>query len=68
MGGNNLSTRDYLQFITEQFVTYLDMPADEKRRRKEAKKRSKWSSTNKWFGTLPLALRIMRQQSNKQAK
>lgn len=63
-----MSTKDYLQFVTEQAVTYLDMPAEKRKQRKETKKRQQRFITNKWFGVIPLALKMLRDTSNKQAK
>ncbi len=68
IGGEIMSAKDYLQFVTEQVVTYLDMPKEKRRQRKETKKRQERLMTNKWFGVIPLALKMLRDTSNKQAK
>ncbi|CAI6050299.1 YqzE family protein [Cohnella sp. JJ-181] len=56
-------TTDYLKFVAERSVAYLNLPADERRARRK-KKREPWQV--RWFGLLlPLGLRIWWMSRNK---
>ncbi|HLR08241.1 MAG TPA: YqzE family protein [Bacillota bacterium] len=52
-----LSVNDYLKFMTETFVSYIDKPAANKRKRTTSMHHSVFS---RWFGILPFALKIFR--------
>lgn len=54
-----MSTNDYVRFITEQFVNYLDMPKDERRQERLQKKISKEPLSVRLFGILPTAFLLM---------
>ncbi|WP_240452288.1 YqzE family protein [Virgibacillus sp. YIM 98842] len=45
--------------MTEQVVSYIDLPSEERKRRKEEQKNSHLSYTNRWLGVLPFAFRMM---------
>ncbi|PAV29124.1 YqzE family protein [Virgibacillus profundi] len=56
-----MSGNDYIKFMTEQVVAYIDLPSDERderRKRKEEQKEEQRIYTNKWLGVLPFAFRI----------
>lgn len=57
-----MKSNDYIKYMTEQFVSYLDSPVEERKRRKTNQKSSKGIS-NKWFGVLPLALKTIRKKA-----
>lgn len=49
-------TTDYLKYVTDRTVAYLNLPAEERRERRH-RKRQPWPIT--WFGQLlPMGLRI----------
>lgn len=50
-----LKTNDYVKYITETFIKYMDQPKEERKRKKEAKE-SKEDLLYKWFGMIPFAL------------
>lgn len=45
--------------MTEQVVAYIDLPADEKKKRKSAQKNTDSMYVNRWLGVLPFALRLV---------
>jgi hypothetical protein len=45
--------------MTEQVVSYIDLPSNERKRRKTEQKYSHQSYTNRWLGILPFAFRMM---------
>jgi hypothetical protein len=54
-----LSTNDYVKFVTQQIVTYIDQPKDKRKAKKKAKKNNKLSFQYRWFGMIPLALSLL---------
>ncbi|CDQ39676.1 MULTISPECIES: YqzE family protein [Virgibacillus] len=62
-----MSTNDYIKFMTEQVVTYIDLPAEEKKKRKTKRQRKSVLFGNRWLGLLPFAFRMMINK-NKQAQ
>jgi DNA-binding transcriptional regulator YbjK len=54
-----LSTNDYVKYMTEQFVRYIDQPKEERRKLREQKKQEKTPFLNRWFGMIPLAILLL---------
>ncbi|MGM8365118.1 YqzE family protein [Virgibacillus sp. W0181] len=58
-----MSINDLVRYVTEQFVSYVDMPADEKKQRKlkraETQQKQQNKLSNHWFGVFPLALKTL---------
>ncbi|KIQ95619.1 hypothetical protein LH47_00254 [Anoxybacillus thermarum] len=58
MAGN-----DYVKFMTEQVVKYLDQPKDERKRQKQEKKQLKKQQKQpflyRWFGVIPYAIMLL---------
>lgn len=54
-----MSGNDYIKFMTEQVVTYIDLPSDERKKRKEQHREKKQTYTNRWLGVLPFAVKIL---------
>ena len=50
---------DYVKFMTQQVVSYMDLPKEERRQRRLNQKANKLQPSigNKWFGVLPLAIK-----------
>lgn len=53
-----MSGNDYLKYITEEVVAYLDMTREEKKESKEQRKSEKQKLSNQWFGILPMSLKL----------
>ncbi|MFD0951592.1 YqzE family protein [Virgibacillus natechei] len=58
-----ISVNDYLRFMTEQVVTYIDSPSEERKNRRAAQKNDPPIYSNRWLGVLPFALRTIRKKS-----
>ncbi|RKQ37778.1 YqzE family protein [Oceanobacillus halophilus] len=56
-----MSGNDYIKFVTEQVVSYLDQPAEERKKRKNNPKTTGLS--NRWFGVLPFVLKSIRKKA-----
>jgi YqzE-like protein len=50
---------DYVKFMTQQVVSYIDLPKEERKKRRTDSKAQKHHLTigNRWFGVLPVAIR-----------
>jgi hypothetical protein len=55
-----MSSSDYVRFLTEQFVRYIDNPKQQRPNKKERQPRG-----YKWFGLVPLALGIFFRKRSK---
>ncbi|OZU89974.1 YqzE family protein [Virgibacillus indicus] len=53
-----MSGNDYIKFMTEQVVTYIDLPSNERKKRREQQKENQQAYTNRWLGVLPFATKI----------
>lgn len=62
-GSDYMSNHTYIKYLTEQFVTYINKAPHEKNDRKNNKK-SQASYTNRWFGLLPFAFKMIFKNSN----
>lgn len=57
-----MSGNDYIKFLTEQFVTYMDLSPEERKKRK-TDHNERTSISNRWFGVLPFAIKSMRKKA-----
>jgi hypothetical protein len=48
-----MSSQDYVRYLTERFVHYVETPKEQRIK----KKKEPWSY--RWFGMLPVAVRLM---------
>ncbi|MFW2109487.1 YqzE family protein [Bacillus spizizenii] len=53
-----MKTNDYVKYMTQQFVKYIDTPRDERKERKEVRKETKTPTSQHWFGILPYGFRL----------
>jgi hypothetical protein len=51
-----MKTNDYVKFMTQTIVKYIDQPKDERKRLKHERKLAKASFWYRWFGILPFLL------------
>ncbi|GGC91566.1 YqzE family protein [Thalassobacillus devorans] len=52
-----MSGNDYVKYVTEEFVRYMNLTKEEKHNRKRQK--IKQPKRNKWFGMLPFAMKML---------
>ncbi|MDQ0156407.1 protein-arginine kinase [Robertmurraya andreesenii] len=50
---STLKTNDYVKYITQTVVQYIDQPRDERKKIKQARKEEKEGFWFRWFGMLP---------------
>ncbi|AIC98855.1 YqzE family protein [Bacillus subtilis] len=53
-----MKTNDYVKYMTQQFVKYIDTPRDERKERKEVRKETKTPVSQQLFGILPYGFRL----------
>lgn len=51
-----MKTNDYVKYLTQTVVKYIDQPKDERKKLKQEKKDGKASFWYRWFGILPYAV------------
>ncbi|MCE4047068.1 MULTISPECIES: YqzE family protein [Bacillaceae] len=48
-----MKTNDYVKYLTQTFVQYMDQPKEERQKIKAAKRGEKEPFMLRWFGILP---------------
>ncbi|WP_312092228.1 YqzE family protein [Niallia sp.] len=48
-----MNTNDYVKYLTQTFVQYMDQPKEQRQKLKEEKKGLKEPFMLRWFGILP---------------
>ncbi|NNU84472.1 YqzE family protein [Geobacillus sp. BMUD] len=54
-----MAVNDYVKFVTQQFVAYMDLPKEERRQRRQVRKQEKLPLSYRLFGMVPLSLRLL---------
>ncbi|PFK33147.1 YqzE family protein [Bacillus cereus] len=63
-----MSTNDYVRFVTQQFVSYMDAPKEDRKQKKEQRRAEKAPFLNRWFGMMPLSAVLFYQNVKKKRK
>lgn len=65
-----MKTNEYVKYVTEQIVTYVDTPSEQKKVLKQERKESQQPFMYRMFGLLPLAfsLTFKKKDSKKKEK
>ena len=53
-----MSTNNYLKFITEEIVKYMNSSREERKERRETDKQEESVVLNRWFGILPFSFKL----------
>ncbi|MBN6888845.1 YqzE-like protein [Cytobacillus horneckiae] len=48
-----MNSNEYVKFITQTFVKYIEQPKDERKKHRQVKKDDKAPALYRWFGVLP---------------
>lgn len=48
-----MKTNDYVKYLTQTVVKYIDQPRDERKKIKQEKKEAQATFLYRWFGILP---------------
>ncbi|WP_163970202.1 YqzE family protein [Oceanobacillus halotolerans] len=60
-----MSGNDYVKYLTESFVSYIDSPPEERKRKRKRNKQPETVISNRWFGVLPFSLKFIRKKTKK---
>lgn len=60
-----MSSNDYVKYVTEQFVKYVDTSKEERLHQKEKRKSEQAPVLTRMFGIIPLALMLMMNRRKK---
>jgi hypothetical protein len=60
-----MKSNDYVKYITQTFVKYIDQPKDERKKNKVEKKETKEPFLYHWFGVIPYLLILMFKRKRK---
>ncbi len=64
----HLKTNEYVKYVTQQIVTYVDTPTEKKKQTKQEKKDTRLPFMYRMFGLLPLALAVSIKKNEKKRK
>lgn len=64
-----MSTNDYVKYMTQQIVSYIDCPKEERKSRKAERKHASEPLLTRWFGMIPFAMMLLlkRKKSDKKS-
>lgn len=51
-----MKSNDYIRFLTEEMMKYMNLSAEEKEERKQKKKTAQQLYSNKWLGVIPFSI------------
>lgn len=57
-----MKTNDYVKYITQEVVQYIDQPKDERKKLRQEKKDTKADFMYRWFGIIPYVLMLKMQE------
>ncbi|WP_077621587.1 YqzE family protein [Sediminibacillus massiliensis] len=60
-----MSGNDYVKFMTQEIVRYMDTPQEERLKQKADKKGNSNEISGHWFGLLPFAFRLLIKKSSR---
>ncbi|WP_028399183.1 YqzE family protein [Ectobacillus panaciterrae] len=58
-----MSTNDYVKFVTQQFVTYMDSPKQDRKQKRQQRRSEREPFLSRWFGVLPLSIALLYRKS-----
>ncbi|WP_407268371.1 YqzE family protein [Radiobacillus sp. PE A8.2] len=57
-----MSGNDYVKYMTQEVVKYMDTPQEERKKKRRERKQERRADTplsNRWFGLLPFAFKLL---------
>jgi hypothetical protein len=63
-----MSTNDYIRYVTQQFVSYMDAPKADRKQKRQQRREEREPFLNRWFGMLPLSAAVFYRQVKKKRK
>lgn len=59
---------DYVKYITQTVVKYIDQPKEERKKMRKEKKETREAFAFRWFGILPYVIMMNRENRKKSFK
>lgn len=59
---------DYVKYITQTVVKYIDQPKEERKKMRKEKKETREAFAFRWFGILPYVIMMNRENKKKSFK
>nr|WP_295974276.1 YqzE family protein [uncultured Bacillus sp.] len=63
-----MKTNDYVKYITQTFVQYIDQPRDERKKLRQEKKEHRADFIYRWFGIVPYVFMLQLRERKKLKK
>ncbi|MDT2045488.1 YqzE family protein [Priestia aryabhattai] len=63
-----MKTNDYVKYVTQQLVQYMDQPKEIRKTKRIEKKEARDPFFNRWFGMIPLSFQIWYRNTKKGKK
>lgn len=65
-----MSSQDYIKYLVQQAVQYMDTPKDQRRERRRERRDNRLSWSQQWFGMVPFGIKMfaMDQRSRLEKK
>ncbi|PEA56335.1 YqzE family protein [Bacillus pseudomycoides] len=63
-----MSTNDYIRYVTQQFVSYMDAPKEDRKQKRQQRREEREPFLNRWFGMLPVSAAFFYRQMKKKRK
>ncbi|MBM7660866.1 hypothetical protein JOC85_001638 [Bacillus mesophilus] len=63
-----MTLNDFIKYLTQQFVTYLDKPKQQRIQTKQDRKSTQPPLLSRWFGIVPLGFMLYMKKEKKQRK
>lgn len=61
-----MKTNDYVKYVTQTVVQYIDQPKDERRKLRQEKKDKRATFMYRWFGIIPYVLMLKLREKKAQ--
>ncbi|PLR76486.1 YqzE family protein [Bacillus sp. V3-13] len=62
-----MKTNDYLKYITQNVVKYIDQPKEMRKRIRDERKETKQPFLTRWFGILPYLFQLGKNNKKRQS-
>lgn len=65
---NPMSTNDYVKFVTQQVVTYMNNPKEDRVQKRLQRRLEKEPFLKRWFGVIPLSISLLYRRTSNRKK
>ncbi|CAM4127047.1 hypothetical protein BAMA_22465 [Bacillus manliponensis] len=63
-----MSTNDYIRYVTQQFVSYMDVPKEDRKQKRQQRRAEREPFLNRWFGIVPFSAAFVYERVKKKRK